>query len=93
MAINYLIGFTKAQLEVHLRRAQEELLRGKVAVGSGAGDLTFNHRVEMEITERIKMILQRLSELDPVAYPPEDVTPIDRTQVVAPFSLAPTVVI
>lgn len=87
MAINYLIGLTKAQLEIALKRAQEELLRGKSQIGSGAGDLNFQHRVEMEITERIKMILQRLSELDPVTYPPENTTPIDRTQFVAPTCL------
>lgn len=87
MAINYLIGMTEAQLVVHLRRAQEELVRGKSQIGSGAGDLNFTHRVEMEITERIKMILQRLSELNPTDYPPEDVTPIDRTQIVSPLTL------
>lgn len=87
MAINYLLGRTKAQLEVDLRRAQDELVRGKSQIGSGAGDLTFQHRVEMEITERIKLILAALSTLDPVAYRPENTTPIDRTQFVAPCSL------
>ena len=87
MAINYLIGMTEAQLVVHLRRAQEELVRGKSQIGSGAGDLTFQHRVEMEITERIKMILRRLSELNPTNYPPESTTPIERTQIVFPTNL------
>ena len=87
MAINYLIGMTQAQLVTALQRAQEELLRGKTQIASGAGDLTFSHRVEIEITERIKLILQRLSELDPVAYPPGYTTPIDRTQLVAPCRL------
>ena len=87
MAISYLIGLTKNQLEVQLRRAQDELLAGKTAIGSGAGDLTFNHQVQLQITERIKMILKRLSEIDPVGYPPEDTTPIDRCQIVAPYCL------
>lgn len=87
MAINYLIGMTQAQLVVALQRAQDELLRGKSLIASGAGDLSFSHRIEMEITERIKLILGRLSELDPVTYPPEDTTPIDRTQIVAPTLL------
>lgn len=80
--IDYLIGQTKGQLETQLRLAQAELLAGKTMVTAGAGDLTFSHRVEMEIRERIELILKKLSALDPVAYPPESVTPIDRTQIV-----------
>ena len=87
MAINYLIGMSKAQLETQLRRCQDELLAGKTMIGSGAGDVTFNHQVQVQITERIKLILRRLSQIDPVTYPPEDTTPIDRTQIVAPYCL------
>ena len=64
-----------------------ELLDGKTIDGSGAGDLNFNQQVQLQITERIKLILRRLSQLDPATYQPEDTTPIDRTVIVAPFSL------
>lgn len=87
MAIDYFIGWTKAQMEVELRRCQEELVTGKTIIGSGAGDVTFNHRIEIEITDRIKLILRKLSKLDPVTYLPENTTPIDRTQFVAPECL------
>jgi len=87
MAIDFLVGWSKGQLETELRRCQEELVRGKVAIGSGAGDLNFSHRVEIEITDRIKLILRKLSLLDPDAYPPESSTPIDRSQFVAPECL------
>jgi len=87
MAIDYLIGQTKAQLETELRLAQAELLAGKTVTSSAAGDLAFSHRVEQQITQRIEMILRKLSLLDPVNYPGESVTPIDRATIVFPVRL------
>ena len=84
MAIDYLTGWAKGELETELRRCQAELVKGKTLINSGAGDLTFGHRVEQEITARIAMILRKLSKLDPTTYPAEDTTPIDRAQIVAP---------
>jgi len=87
MAIDYLVGWTQGELETELRRCQQELLKGKTLIGSGAGDLNFSHRVEQDITERIKMILRKLSKLAPATYPATDTTPIDRTQYEAPKCL------
>ena len=87
MAINYFDGWTVAELNTEIRRCQNELAAGQTVTGSAAGDVNFNFQVQHDILNRIEMLMRARSILDPVNYPPEDNTPIDRTEIVFPAGL------
>lgn len=90
MAIDYLIGWTEAELETELRKCQEELVRGKSITQASAGDSTFQFLIEQKITERIQLILRKLSTINPTDYPPESTSAIRRTLVTFPQNFGET---
>jgi hypothetical protein len=74
-AIRYFLGMTKPELETALADARADLLSGASLQSGGAGDSTFAFNNELPPQRRIELILEELSILDPVAYPPAAVNP------------------
>jgi hypothetical protein len=69
MAVRYFKGRTQAWLESELRSAQEELAAGRVTTSVSAGDTETEETIEVNVKERIELLLEELNRLDPVTYP------------------------
>lgn len=82
MALNYLAGLSREELESALLDAQRELMAGKVATQAGAGDVSSSSRVEKSLEERIILIWRALYALDPISYPLESITRTTATKIV-----------
>lgn len=68
----------KALLEAELTNVNDEILSGKVNIEFGAADTNFKaaKEAQLQAERRRNMILSDLSIIDPVTYPPGDVTPV-----------------
>lgn len=62
-------------LEAALAEARADLLTGATLASGGATDSTFAFAVQLTPQRRIELILEELSILDPVTYPPESANP------------------
>lgn len=81
---NPFIGWSKTDLEIALRAAQNEYAAGVQIASVGAGDTNVSGSVQVTILERIRQIYQALFLIDPVTYPIDKITPIDRTHFLSP---------
>ncbi len=83
--INYFIGWTKTELEVSLREAQEALAAGqtvmRVNTKAGSGGNETEGQIEVPVKSRIEMLYYALSILDSTTYPPASTRRVNRTQV------------
>lgn len=86
MAFNPFIGWTQAELELELRRAQDDFAAGASVSSSSAGDTTGSYRGELSAKRRIELILKALYLLDPATYPLDQIVSIDRTVFKQPSS-------
>lgn len=90
MPWNPFIGWTQAQLEAELAKAQSELASGVQIHTSGAGDVSASGAVQRSAETRIQQLLLALNKLDPVTYPASDVFRPTRTTAVANPIYTPT---
>lgn len=81
MALNYFIGKTEAWLEAQLGLAQEDLAAGRVVTRVSAGDTESGETIEVNVKERIEMLLNALNALNPTDYPASSVRRVRRTRV------------
>lgn len=82
MSWNPFTGMSQADLEALLQRAQADLAAGKSTVAAGDGSIMIKSSLSNRPETRIKMILRALSIINPVQYPPGEVTPTTETRVV-----------
>lgn len=80
MALNYFIGWSQADLETALRRAQEDLAAGKSIESTRAGDVGKTERHEKDIETRIELILSALSKIAPELYPAAETRKVTRAK-------------
>lgn len=73
-------GKTQVWLEAELEKVLADLASGKVVVSSGAGDSNVSERVEFNLADRKRMILQDLNQLAPATYPAATVLGSKRTR-------------
>ena len=85
MAFNAFIGWTQADLETELRRAQEDLAAGKTISENRSGDVMKRETVEASAMTRIRQLLIALNKLDPVSYPASSISPANRTRATFDF--------
>lgn len=78
--MNPFIGWSQADLEVELRRAQEDLAAGKQIIENRSGDVGKREQIESSAMSRIRLILRALNALDPNTYPPSMISPANRTK-------------
>lgn len=64
-----------------MTRAQTDLAQGKTTVQASDGNIMIKSTVSNRPETRIKMILRALSLINPVQYPPADVTPVTEVKV------------
>jgi hypothetical protein len=86
MANRPLRGYSIEELKAALKLAQEDLLEGKTLVSTSAGDASAGMQLVAGATPeaRISKILNELSYLDSINYPPTQYR--RRTRTVASFS-------
>lgn len=72
---NYFIGWSQADLETELRKAQTDLSKGSTFQGGQAKDTNINRHVQISPEDRIDRIYFALNKLDPVTYPSADARP------------------
>jgi len=82
--INYFIGQPSAQLVIWLREAQEALAAGQTVIQvdtrAGSGGNSTTGKIEVDVRERIELLLGALNLLDPVTYP-SSVRKVSKTRV------------
>lgn len=79
MAYNPFVGWTQAELEAELEKAQSDLAAGKTTVSAGEGAVSFTKLVQTSPAKRVEMLLRALNRLAPETYPLADITRITRT--------------
>lgn len=79
MPFNPFIGKSRVWLEAELATLQDDLVSGRTTISAGAGDVTSQDRLEVNIYQRIEQVLYALYLIDPVAYPRETITRTRRT--------------
>jgi hypothetical protein len=79
VAIRYFIGRSQAWLEAELFKAQEELAAGNTVMTVTTGDTQTGAQVQVNIKERIEMILKELNILDDETYPSSAIVRTTRT--------------
>lgn len=73
MAFNPFIGWSQADLETELRKAQQELADGVQIHTTGSGDVSASGTVQRSAETRISQLLLALNRIDPVTYPAADI--------------------
>jgi hypothetical protein len=79
---NPFIGWSQADLEAELVKAQTDFAQGKTTVGASDSNVMVKNAVDTKPGERIRLILYALHKIAPSAYPIGDVTPTTQTRVV-----------
>lgn len=79
MAIRYFIGRSQAWLEAELFKCQEALASGVTLTRADTGDHGSGAELEVNVKERMELILAELHILDAVTYPASAVVRITRT--------------
>lgn len=79
MAYNPFVGWTRAELEAELEKAQDDLAAGKTTVSAGEGAVSFTKLVQTSPAKRIEILLRALNKVAPDDYPLADITRITRT--------------
>lgn len=79
MAYNPFVGWTQAELEAELEKAQNDLAAGKTTVSAGEGAVSYTKLVQASPAKRIEMLLLALYRIDPVTYPLASITRVTRT--------------
>ena len=79
MAYNPFVGWTQAELEAELEKAQADLAAGKTTVSAGEGAVSFTKLVQTSPAKRVEMLLRALNKVAPATYPLSDIARITRT--------------
>lgn len=83
--VAYFIGWTLDKLEAALTQAQEELAAGQTTIIAGttgpSGGVNSQSQVQLQIQERIQLILIALNKLDATKYPLSSVRRVHKTRV------------
>jgi len=66
---NYFIGWSQADLETELRKAQVDVSKGSTFQGGQARDTNINRHVQATAEDRVDRLYFALNALDPVTYP------------------------